>query len=374
MTPNNDFITQRQFIALCFVALLSPIIHRVPQVLAQKAGYASYLAPLIAVIPVFLLLLLMRAFVRRGGKSFGLREAIIASLGKYAGRAVVALYSLWLVFFAGFLLRSGAERFIVTIYPNASHILFIIGMGALCLLGALGQFKSLARAAMLFRPLLLGVFALILALALKSVNLKGDLAITVDQLPSALLASVVVANSFSTAVFLTFALGHTSDAPKVGPYAVWTLITLLVMEVLCITTIGTFGAEMSAKMNHPFFLLVRNTTLFGAIDRVEALIIALWVFADFVLISSLLFIAAKNLRVCFSCREDAEKPRLFDMRRGRFITALCAAAACAVGIAIAPTAFSLEQFSAKIVPGVNIVLVFIILPIIFVIGRLRRRI
>lgn len=373
MTPNNDFITQRQFIALCFVALLSPIVHRIPQVLAQKAGYASYLAPLIAAIPIFLLVVFMRAFLRKGGKGFGLREAVIASLGKWAGRAVIVIYSLWLVFYAGFLLRSGAERFIVTIYPNASHILFIIGMGALCLLGALGQFKSLSRAAMLFRPLLLGVFALILALAFKSVNLKGDLAITAEQIPSALLASVVVINSFSTAVFLAFAFDHAPDAPKLGPCSAWAFIALLVMEVLCITTIGTFGAEMAAKMNHPFFLLVRNTTLFGAIDRVEALVIALWVFADFVLISALLFIASKNLRVCFSCREDSEKPRLFDMRRGRFIIPLCAAVACGVGIAIAPTALSLEQFSSKIVPGINILLVFVLLPLIFIIGKARKR-
>ncbi len=372
MTPNNDKITQRQFIALCFVALLSTIIHRLPQVLAQTAGYAAYLAPLIAIAPVFALLGFLLFACRKSGGT--MHELITASLGKYAGRAVSAIYSLWLVAFAGFLLRSGAERFIVTIYPNSSHILFIIGMGALCLLGALGQFKSLARSAMLFRPLLLGVFVIVLALAIKGVDLKGDLALTRGQLPASLLASVAAANCFSTAVFLAFGYDRECGRIQAAPYCIWSLVTLLIIEVLCITTIGTFGAEMSAKLNHPFFLLIRNTTLFGAIDRIEALIIALWVFADFVLISSLLHIASRNLRKCFSCREDIEKPRLFDMRRGRFITVLCALAACAIGIAIAPTAFALELISAKIAPGVNLVLAFFVLPLILLIGKLRRKI
>ena len=370
--PNNDRITQRQFIALCFVALLSTIIHRLPQVLAQTAGYSAYLAPLFALIPVFALLgfLLWGCRNTRGT----LHDVIVASLGEFAGRTVSAIYSLWLVVFAGFLLRSGAERFIITIYPNSSHILFIIGMGALCLLGALGQFKSLARSAMLFRPLLLGVFIIVLALAVKSVDLKGDLAVTRAQLPASLLASVAAANCFSTAVFLAFGFDREGGGAKKGPYAAWSIVTLLVIEVLCITTIGTFGAEMSARLNHPFFLLVRNTTLFGAIDRIEALIIALWVFADFVLISSLLHIAARNLRRCFGCAQDEGRPHLFDMRRGRFIIPLCAAAACGIGIAIAPTAFSLELISAKVVPGVNLALAFIILPLLLLIGKLRRKI
>ncbi|MBR5261073.1 MAG: GerAB/ArcD/ProY family transporter [Oscillospiraceae bacterium] len=373
MTPNNDKITQRQFIGLCFVALLSTIIHRLPQVLAQTAGYTAYLAPLIAIVPVFALLgFFLFAYKKADGRS--LHELVLASIGKYPGKVLVAIYCIWLVAYAGFLLRSGAERFIVTIYPNSSHILFIIGMGVLCLFGALGQFKSLARSAMLFRPLLLGVFIIVLALAVKSVDLKGDLAVTAQQLPSSLLASVVVANCFSTAVFLAFGFENAAARPKAAPFCAWSIVTLLIIEVLCITTIGTFGAEMSAKLNHPFFLLVRNTTLFGAIDRIEALIIALWVFADFVLISSLLHIASHNLRKCFGCSEDTEKPRLFDMRRGRFITVLCCAAACAVGIAIAPTAFSLEVLTAKIVPGVNLVLAFIVLPPILLIGKLRKKI
>jgi len=373
MTPNNDKITQRQFIALCFVALLSTIIHRLPQVLAQMAGYCAYLAPLVAIVPSFALLGFY-LFAYRKSAGTGLCELIFSSAGKYAGRVIVALCSGWIVFYAGFLLRSGAERFIVTIYPNSSHILFIIGMGALCLFGALGQFKSLARSAMLFRPLLLGVFIVVLALAIKGVDLKGDLAVTRGQIPSSLLASVAVANCFSTAIFLSFGFDHTGTKPKRAPYCVWVLVILLIIEVLCITTIGTFGAEMSARLNHPFFLLVRNTTLFGAIDRIEALIIALWVFADFVLISSLIHIASRNLRKCFSCREDAEKPRLFDMRRGRWLTVACTLTACAIGIIIAPTAFSLELISAKIVPGVNLLLAFFVLPLVLLIGKLRRRI
>ena len=44
MTPETDRITRRQFTALLFLCLLSPLFRRIPQVMAAEAGYMAWVA------------------------------------------------------------------------------------------------------------------------------------------------------------------------------------------------------------------------------------------------------------------------------------------------------------------------------------------
>ena len=101
--------------------------------------------------------------------------------------------------------------------------------------------------------------------------------------------------------------------------------------------------------------------------------VALWVAPDFVLVSMLLIIASRTLMKCagYVSREGGAA---LDMTHGRFIIWLCALGAGLVSVFIAPDSFALELFSAKIIPGLNIALIFVLLPSCFVAGKIRKTI
>lgn len=60
----------------------------------------------------------------------GSAELILRTLGPIAGKITLAVLSLWFLIYGGFVLRSGADRFIVTIYPSSGPAAFSVTMGS----------------------------------------------------------------------------------------------------------------------------------------------------------------------------------------------------------------------------------------------------
>lgn len=370
MVPANDKISAGQLFALGFMCQLSTLIRRVPARTAGAAGGGAWLSVIIAAAPLALMFFFVYLLVGgRGGR--GLGGVICDALGSAAGRALLALYALWFVFLAAFILRSGADRFIGTIYPGSGPSLFVAVMALACLPAAMGQLKALARSAMLLRPVLLGVLLLVFAFSLPGVRLAGMWQVTPSNELDVLYGSFSVFGPMSICVYLAFVTDQTEGEIKLSGLAGWLLVALAVAELMCVTTVGTFGAEMTARLRNPFFALVRDVTIFNAVERIDAIVVAMWVFSDFTAVSLLLYTAAKNLRMCLGPGPGGEKAKLTDLSRGRWLVPVCAAAACAAGLAMAPDAVALEKFTEVIMPLLNLFFAFVAPPVVLLVGRLR---
>ena len=170
----------------CFVALLSQHIRVVPRALAAEAGRAAWLIPIASAAPVALYLLFLSAALRKKEEGQSLCTLFQTALGRPGGRIAVALISLWMLFYTAFLLRNIAERFVSTVYPYSGTGLFIIAMGLLCLIAALGRYKAIARCAAVFLPVLGLLIFGALGISLFSVDINCLLPITAaDAVPVA---------------------------------------------------------------------------------------------------------------------------------------------------------------------------------------------
>ncbi len=354
----EDKINRRQMLAAAFVALLSPVARRFPSSLVMVSGSASWLAAPIAAVPVGLMIIFM-ARLLRGNR--GLGEVFELSLGKVAGRALVLAVSLWLTFYCGFILRSAAYRFTSTVYPSAGAWIFIVVSALVCLPIALGSFSAIARASVLFRPLLLTALGIVFVFALSDCDFRGLFSLQeTDALP-ALKSGFTVLNTLSVVCYLGFAENRCSEGWNSRQYLLWALVLLVVTELLCLCCLGVFGAELTVKLNYPFFMLVRDISIFNSFARMEALIIALWMFADAVHISLLLWLAARNFSRCLR------------LKRG-YTTLAVTAAAAAAGLAIPSDMLGVGLFSEKVVPLGNSLIIFGLLPLVALVGWIRRKI
>ena len=84
----------------------------------------------------------------------------------------------------------------------------------------------------------------------------------------------------------------------------WCVRMCVLVTLLSAFAIGILGAELTAKLTHPFFTMLRNVSLFHAVERFGALVIGLWVLPDFVLVAMLLTLAVNCLRA--ACTRDAQ--------------------------------------------------------------------
>ena len=361
-----DTVTPRQMTAAAFVAILSPLVRRFPRTLAAAAGRCAWLAVPLSLLPTAAVLLALWLFYRKQPPNTGFADILARVLGPWPGRAVTGLYGLWFFAYAGVLLRSGADRFISAVYPGAGPGVFVTVTAALCLTAALGRTVSLARTAMLIRPLMAALFIGVFLLTVKELDPGLLLPVTgADLLPCAD-GAIQLTNVFSSVAFLVFFSDRLHGAFRPRDWLGWTFAMPGLLLLMTASCLGVFGAGLTARMSYPFFMLVRDLSVLGSLERAEPVFIALWVLSDFVMISLLLQAAGKNLRFCFFPKTLAENRR----RPGPVL--LCAVLAAAEALLIPGNLETFRLLSDTVVPLLNAVFSLLLPLPVLAIGLLRK--
>lgn len=376
MENGKNTITRYQLLCLGFLALLSPIIRLLPQQVVAIAGAHAWLSGLLALLPTLLLLALVLRFLRSAQPSEGFGELFIRVLGRPLGISAIVLFTLWLLFYTAFALRSAADRYIACAYYNTSPAVFVVIMLLLALVPALGRFRALGRTAESLFPLLALVLIIVFAFSFGDVDPLMLYSPVAAYLPSLLEGVPLVANVFSLAVYIGFLEGRIENkASRKKTVMIWLGLMTAAVVLLCVLIVGCFGPELTARLNYPFFVMVRNISLFSFLERLDSVVLALWVISDFVLVSAMLFIVVSNLRLCFGYSQNSDAgEKTLSLKKGRWIIWLCAAALLALALLIAPDAKTLAMLSHRLVPTVNNAFTFGLLPLIIVIGLIRRKV
>ena len=359
---NKSKASEKEFSALMFVLALSPGLRMLPRLSAEFGGRTAWIGAIFAFGPVVLVWLTVRRLggMCRDGEGFG--DMLIRKLGKVGGRIVCIIFLLWLIAYIGFLARVCGERYMTSEYENDSSIGYIVAVLLLGCLAARGNVRSLTRAAGLFMAVLIAAVALVTALAVKDVKISNLLPISyMDALP--VLGSAVTALDAATAgVYAVFLTGEVEAGKKPGRAAIAiTAILLLLFSGVNFVTVGCYGSTLTAKLQNPFFALIRNLKGGGDFERIEALVIALWVVADFSIIGMNLLACCKALKTVFGTAEH----RVFALP----VTAAAGAAAYFV----APDAFVLQWLSDRLVPMVHLGFALVILPLLLTILSIRKK-
>lgn len=373
---NKFSYNRRQLMPLATVFFLSPALRLVPSGTAELSGRAAWISVPAALPMLLLYMLFLSRFLARRQEGESLAELSLRALGPGLGRVVLFALALWFLVYGGFMLRSGAVRIITTIYPNSSTEIFIISMGLLGLYAALGAERTLVRSAKIINPAVIAVLLLVLSFSLVSVQRENLLPLTVFDAAGTFKGSLASLGVACVSMYMCFFLGGL-DCESKGFFkdlALWSLGTLGLLFWLNTAIIGSFGAELTTRLSQPFFALIRNLVFFRSLERVEALVVSLWIFSDFILISLCLQSAQRALRRTLGFDADYAGQRLTDLGSGRFLIWLCGISAIVFGCLIAREPESLEFWSRQLIPGVNLSVALLVLPGIYIIGRVKKRI
>lgn len=371
----RDRIEAPQLRALCAMLLLSPALRFCPSACIGAAGRAAWLSAFAALPPLLVYALFLRRFLSLRREGEGLAELCARAAGRRAEKPLLLGMALWMCFYAGFVLRAGAERLITTIYPHSGPAVFIVVLGLSVALAALGPARSLARTAGLVRPLLAGALAVILLTALFSAQRDNLLPVTARELRPLLRGSLpavdVLLGVLILGAFLSGLLPPGGIRPRGG--LLWLVGAAGFLCLLNTAILGSFGAELAGRLTRPFFSLVRNLVFFRSVERVEALMVTLWVFPDFLLAASALFASQLCLRRAFGLYAPWRGEKLFSLKSGRWLIPLCSLAALAAALWMAPDQKSFLFLSDRLIPALNLSFALLVLPTIFIIGKRKRR-
>lgn len=369
----NESVTDRQFAAAALTAVLSPLLRVFPRAAAAAAGRWAWLA-VPAALPLLLVLALLMASLRRAlAPGEGAADLFLRVFGPAAGRILLALYAGWLLFYAGFILRSGAERLTAAAYRHSGPEPFFLATLAAALLAALGTLRGAARTGVVFRGALLTVLGAALVLAMPEIdpeNLRPAGPVPVGGVLSGALSVAAVGGA---AALFSFLRGYTASADRSAARVLLPSLALFAAAAaaLCVVTTGVFGAALTARLSYPFFTMVRDLSLLGVTQRFEAPVIALWVFADFLLCALLLRCAHEALRAIFALPPPEGSHAPLSLRGGRWLLLPEAAAAGLCALALPAAAEDFRLWSERFVPLLMILFVYGGFPLLWLAGRLR---
>lgn len=271
----------RSLLLLNLLATLSPMMRLLPRLPAALSGRAAWLSVLLAA-PGVLLYALMLADGFRGGP--GGMERFRAAWGPRLGTVPGLLTLLWLLLLLAYGVRASAERLISTVFNGGKLWCFCLLLALMAAVGGRGSLKQLARSAgILGCLLLLGLLPLLIP-ALGRLRPENLLPVTAKDLGPALVGAAPVLSLLSLPAFLLLLADEVEPGERrTGFFFGLMGLGAALLVILC--TVGTLSAALAAKLQYPFFIMIRGLRLFGSLERLEAVVLGLWVMSDFACLS-----------------------------------------------------------------------------------------
>lgn len=360
---NGDKITKRQLMALMFVCMLSPTIRLLPLRAVQTSGKSAWLAAPVALAVGILYVYMMEYLTKNRGDDEGLSELIIRALGNTAGRIVLGIFSVWFILYCGFVLRVSSERMLSSVYVNGNSAMFILLTLFVSFIAARGKIKSLARTGQVFATIIIFMLAAVIVFSIKDVKKEYLLPVTYMDTGKILIAALPIIDILGGYAYFLFLDDHTIKQGHDLKTAIkWVSLLGVVIFMIVFVTIGNLSAQIVVKNTSPFFIMIRNIVIFGIVERIEAVVIALWVLCDFLYIAALLVI----------CKKLSGK--VTGVKKVNKLLWPITAAVCVIAFFISKSVFQLRIYSEWIAPIGNTFLSFAVIPIILLIGRIRKKI
>ncbi len=357
MKASKDKISVKQLLFVFTVIVSSPATRFLPKYAAAKAAQAGWVSPIVSVIPFIGLILIIDSLMKKyeGQSMSGVIENI---MGKYLGKLVLVIYLLWAILLAALFTRYYVERLTSSIYPNINNnVLILLTLIPIAYILRSG-FTVIARMCEILLPAMLFMMAIFLLARIRPDNVTP--VYFNDIIP------IVKASFGSTAIlsylFLLFFIGDRVVNMKSFRFFgyVATYINISSLMLVIFIAIGVLGNSVVQRAPMPVLVTVKQVSLMDTIENIEAIIIAIWIFADFALISSL-FVVPLNL-----------VKSIFKLSDAKPLINIYAILLYFLAMGLSSNKFELEEFSNYLIVPLNITLGYGFPLILFVLSKLKR--
>lgn len=299
--------------------MMVPFTRVIAQNTAADAGSAAWVAPILAGIFFVAEIFALRYIVKHNdGKS--LAEICRDVLGNALGSTVNILYVLWLLMLSGYYLRQFGERMATTVFFDTSSAAFIAVMLA-CVGFALRYGPAaIIRTGSIFFYALATVFILSAVTMIPQMELENLLPISFLDTAGIMKAVFDMISVFGYIIMLPVYFGDI-DSFGFAEHALGsTVFNALTGVVAVAVPIGVFSAPVVAEMIFPYFSAAKTIRVLESVERVEAVVIAFFILADFIIIAFTLMSAQKML--CDTLRSGKVTPYYNMLLLGTFVISL----------------------------------------------------
>lgn len=295
-------ITPGQAAFLMMFAVLATANFNQPAIAAADAKMDAWMTSIVAVIPAIILAVVME----RLAKMFpGLppTQYIQVILGKYLGIGLVTFIILWLIWTNALIIRTIVDFIVTAFMPKTPIEVFI---GILIILTAWivrAGLEVLGRAATFLIPIFVGSFLIILLLLFPEMDFGRITPILENGIKPVIKGSITPI-AWQGEVILMLVIWPYLNKPEQGLRAT-ILAVCAIGIILMFTSLGvtTIFGPLSSGFRFPTFMLARYVSVANFIERLDAIIMAVWIAGGFVKIGIFYYAACLMLGELLKLKE-----------------------------------------------------------------------
>lgn len=269
-------ISLAQTVYLLVILVSATAVIFLPAITAQAAGRDAWMSPLLATLPgIYLALVLTAIGARLPGRT--LIEYLQDILGAWPGRVVGVLYILFFLHTNGMIIREFGELMSAMVMPRTPQIVFHALLLFLCAWAVRGGLEVLARTSEIIFPLVLFLFTAAVLLTAKDMKFFNLLPLLENGIKPVILASLDPVGWRGEIILLGMFLPYLAKPREGGRGGILAVIIIgLILAADSIANTAVFGPAV-ARMTFPTFSLVRQVSVGNFLERIDSVLVAIWV-------------------------------------------------------------------------------------------------
>lgn len=298
-------ITTFQFFVLSFGLTLGTSILVTPSWLAETAREDAWIASLLSTaINLFMVCIyIVLARMYPGSNLFELFENI---LGKWCGKALSLLYLFYMLILTGTLLGNLGFFLTSEMMPEtpieATQILFLIAAVICARLGII----VLARVGELMFPFIIVLFLGLVLTLIPQIHLDFILPVFDGGIVPIIKAGSHAAVFQELIIILVFIPLVLEKRRGERAFLGGVLLGGIFLTLLVLLSVLVLGIEQTENSSFPAYALAKTINVGNFLQRVEGILVMIWILTFFIKISLLFFSMLKGMKVVFGLKEEGQ--------------------------------------------------------------------
>lgn len=291
---DKDKISGMQLMAILFMIRFVPVTIMFPMITGAKqpqdTAVGSVLSVILSIPPILLITYMGNKFP---GKT--IIEYSLIILGKFLGSLLsLALIWYWLHGAANSL-RQLAEAYAGVVMPETPMLAFVITMAVVSAYAAKGGIEVIGRVAELTLGLVILMVTLVIVLPYPLINFDNMSPIVAKGWGTVIDSSMTSLAFYMRFIMIGMLMPHLDKAKSAARFSLYALFVCgLLMTAFIISLVGVFGGT-AESFTFPMYNLSRMISIAQFIERIEAVVLAVWVFSVAISVAIQIWAAAHGL-------------------------------------------------------------------------------
>lgn len=355
-------ITIRQLLIMFILSTLSPSIRLFPTFGSKLGEIAGWTSPLISSLALFIIFAVLHSIFQNSNIS-NLSDVFDLSLGKIAGKALLIIYLVYILLLYFLYVRYYADRLLGTIFPNVSIQSLVIPMLILIFMSIRGKIETLARFSEFSIIIFIVIFLVFYLFLVQTFKISNVFPLTFYDILPAAKATYPILGIWGYVTFMFFMGDDVFNKNEIKKYSNQVIVFLVILTTLMMLfVVGSIGYKTVMRMPIPFYGVSKLVSALESFNNFGAILLSAWLISDFIIIS-IFAIIIKNIA-----------KRLFAVTESKYFAAPIVLLGYVGSLFISTNRNELIRLSNDVLLAGNIILCFIVPIIVFLIGKVRRKI